>query len=141
MKTGDCTACHNVHGSEFARLLVRKFPLNFYSDYSPGEYDLCFGCHNKDIAKTRTTETLTNFRDGNYNLHYFHVNRAKGRTCIACHDPHASDQYKHIRYEVPFGAWSYPISITKTRNGATCVVGCHAPKTYDRVKPQIKPSR
>ena len=141
VKTGDCTACHNVHGSQFARLLVRQFPLEFYSDYAPDKYDLCFGCHNKDIAKTRNTETLTNFRDGKYNLHYFHVNREKGRTCIACHDPHASDQYKHIRYEVPFGAWSYPISITKTKNGATCVVGCHAPKTYDRVNPKVKPSR
>jgi len=138
VQTGDCTACHNVHGSKYTKLLARFYPMNFYSAYAPENYDLCFGCHNKDIAKTKTTETLTNFRDGGYNLHYFHVNNEKGRTCTACHDPHASNQPKHIRYEVPFGAWSYPINITKTETGATCVVGCHAPKEYDRKNPKLK---
>lgn len=138
VQTGDCTACHNVHGSKFTKLLARYYPMNFYSAYAAENYDLCFGCHNKDIAKTKTTETLTNFRDGGYNLHYFHVNNEKGRTCTACHDAHASNQPKHIRYEVPFGAWSYPINITKTESGASCVVGCHAPKEYDRKNPKLK---
>ncbi|MBU0673828.1 MAG: cytochrome C [Proteobacteria bacterium] len=138
VQTGSCTECHNPHGSTYSRLLVRDYPTEFYSEYGPQKYDLCFGCHNKDIAKTKTTETLTNFRDGSYNLHFFHVNSEKGRTCTACHDPHASNQDKHIRYEVPFGAWSYPINITRTDTGGTCVVGCHAPKTYDRKVPKIK---
>ncbi|MBU0484584.1 MAG: hypothetical protein KKB30_08740 [Proteobacteria bacterium] len=141
VQTGDCAACHNVHGSQFSKLLARYFPMEFYSPYEPENYDLCFGCHNKDIAKTKLTTTLTNFRDGNYNLHYFHVNMKKGRTCTSCHDAHASNQGKHVRYEVPFGAWSYPISFTKSKVGGTCVVGCHAPKTYDRNNPQIKHSR
>ncbi|MDH4322158.1 MAG: cytochrome c3 family protein, partial [Desulfobulbaceae bacterium] len=140
-KTGDCTSCHKVHGSEFAKLLVRYFPGNFYSEYNPDQYNLCFGCHNKDIAKKKFTTTLTNFRDGEYNLHYFHVNMKKGRTCIACHAPHASNQNKHVRYEVPFGDWSYPINFTIRPTGGTCIVGCHAPKTYDRQNPQITPSR
>jgi len=138
VKTGDCTACHNkIHGSTYVKLLGRAFPMNFYDSYSPDKYDLCFGCHNKDIAKKKTTEELTNFRDGQYNLHFLHVNRQKGRTCTACHAPHASSQAKHIREEVPFGAWAYPIQYTKTQNGGTCVVGCHAPKTYDRVNPKL----
>jgi len=140
-KTGDCTSCHKVHGSEFAKLLVRYFPGNFYSEYNPDQYNLCFGCHNKDIAKKKFTTTLTNFRDGEYNLHYFHVNMKKGRTCIACHAPHASNQNKHVRYEVPFGDWSYPINFTIRPTGGTCIVGCHAPKTYDRQNPQVTPSR
>ena len=141
VQTGDCAACHNVHGSEYAKLLARFYPLNFYSEYDVKKYDLCFGCHNKDIAKTRNTETLTNFRDGSRNLHFLHVNMKKGRTCTACHDAHASNQAKHIRYEVPFGAWSYPINITKTATGGSCVVGCHAPKKYDRKKPVISSRR
>ncbi len=135
VQTGDCVACHNVHGSKYVSLLVRYFPPVFYIDYKPEYYDLCFGCHNKDVAKTKLTKVFTNFRDGEYNLHYFHVHRKKGRTCIACHDPHASNQAKHIRYEVPFGMWAYPIKFTKTPTGGTCVVGCHAPKSYDRIHP------
>ncbi|MCK4838240.1 MAG: hypothetical protein KAS94_05515, partial [Desulfobulbaceae bacterium] len=138
VKTGDCTACHNVHGSQFERLLARFYPPKFYSPYDKNTYDLCFGCHNQDIARTKTTETLTNFRDGSYNLHFFHVNNVKGRTCTACHAAHASNQAKHIRYEVPFGAWSYPISLTKTATGGSCVVGCHAPKKYDRESPKMR---
>ncbi len=141
VKTGACPECHNIHGSEFSRLLVRKFPEGFYNEYKPQEYDLCFGCHNKDVAKTRDTSELTGFRDGKYNLHFFHVNRKKGRSCIACHDPHASDQSKHVRYEVPFGKWSYPIEYTPAKNGGGCLVGCHAPKKYDRLKAVGKPSR
>ncbi len=141
VQTGDCTACHKTHGSPFTQLLSRFYPVNFYSEYKPEYYDLCFGCHNKDIAKKKFTTTLTNFRDGNYNLHHFHVNMKKGRTCTACHDAHASSQAKHVRYEVPFGSWSYPIELTKTSVGGTCVVGCHAPKTYDRNNPKIKPAR
>lgn len=140
VKTGDCTACHSkIHGSTYVKLLGREFPMNFYDAYTPSKYDLCFGCHNKDIAKRKTTTELTNFRDGELNLHFLHVNRKKGRTCTSCHGAHASSQAKHIREEVPFGGWSYPIQYTKTKNGGTCVVGCHAPKTYDRVKPQLKP--
>ncbi len=135
VKTGSCTECHNVHGSQFSRLLVRYFPKEFYTEYKPEKYSLCFGCHNKRIAQNKSTTKLTNFRDGDYNLHFFHVNRKKGRSCIACHNPHASNQAKHIRYEVPFGRWSYPIEFTPTKNGGGCVVGCHAPKKYSRTKP------
>lgn len=137
VKTGDCTACHNVHGSQYDRLLARYYPVDFYSAYDNNKYDLCFGCHNRDIARTKKTTTLTGFRDGDYNLHFFHVNNEKGRVCTACHDAHASNQAKHIRYEVPFGAWSYPVSLTKTVTGGRCVVGCHAPKEYDRKLPKI----
>jgi predicted CXXCH cytochrome family protein len=137
VEDGDCAACHNVHGSLFDKLLARFYPVEFYSAYDQNKYDLCFECHNPDIARTRRTETLTGFRDGGYNLHYFHVNNEKGRTCTACHDPHASSQAKHIRDEVPFGAWSYPINLTRTPTGGRCVVGCHAPKKYDRQNPQM----
>ena len=141
VQTGSCGECHNVHGSDFSRLLVRYFPEEFYTEYKVEKYDLCFGCHNKDVARKKSTTKLTNFRDGDYNLHFFHVNRKKGRSCIACHNPHASTQAKHIRYEVPFGRWSYPIDITTTKTGGGCVVGCHAPKDYDRNKAVGKPSQ
>ena len=135
VQEGDCDACHKPHGSLFTKLLNKYFPPEFYTPYDEHKYDLCFECHNKDIARDQRTTTLTNFRNGDYNLHYLHVHRQKGRSCKACHDPHASVQPKHIRLEVPFGAWSYPIHFKTTKTGGSCVVGCHKPQKYDRVNP------
>ncbi len=137
VEDGDCEACHRPHGSLYTKLLNKYFPPEFYTPYQEKKYALCFECHNKDIARDKRTTSLTNFRNGNDNLHYLHIHRTKGRSCKACHDPHASVQPKHIRLEVPFGAWSYPIKFTIMKNGGTCVVGCHKPKTYNRVKPVV----
>ncbi len=134
VKEGDCIACHDGHGSDQPMILRQYFPKEFYNSYSTEKYALCFNCHNKDIALDSVTTTLTDFRNGDINLHYKHVNKPyKGRSCKACHDVHASNQAKHIRTSVPFGKnWSYPITYTKTDDGGTCVVGCHKPQTYSR---------
>ncbi|MBW2645494.1 MAG: cytochrome C [Deltaproteobacteria bacterium] len=134
VKEGNCNACHTSHGAQYAHLLKKYFPAEFYAAYTPSEYAMCFECHNKDICKDETTKELTNFRNGSVNLHFTHVNRTKGRNCKACHEVHAGNQAKHIRAEVPFGMWSYPIQFTPKDNGGSCVVGCHKPRSYDRVK-------
>ncbi len=129
----DCSACHALHGGEYPKLLVEYFPPEFYNQYQEGLYGLCFECHNPDIARDRETTTLTDFRDGNRNLHFLHINSRKGRSCKACHDIHASDQEKHIRRSVPFGPmYEYPIQFTKTQDGGGCLVGCHKPRKYSR---------
>ena len=138
VQTGQCSACHKPHGSLYPRLLEKDFPEEFYVEYRPETYDLCFECHKRAIAEEKFTTTLTNFRDGDTNLHFSHVNREKGRNCISCHDAHASNQPKHVRYEVPFGVWFYPVELTLTATGGSCVVGCHAPKKYDRSQPARK---
>ncbi len=136
VKKGDCTACHNPHGSNHFRILRGRFPRDFYTSYSTAKYSLCFKCHNKDLAVEQFTTTLTGFRNGDVNLHYVHVNRnPKGRTCRACHEVHAGKQPFHIRERVPFGKLSYPIHFTETKNGGHCVVGCHVPRGFDRVNP------
>lgn len=129
-----CSACHDVHGSENPYILFEYFPKTFYNDYQKGLYKLCFECH--DETKL-TKASTTGFRNGNENLHKLHVTmEKKGRSCKACHEVHASSQPLHIRASVPFGTggWELPIKYTKNKNGGTCVVGCHKPKTYDRVK-------
>ena len=134
-KEGDCNACHNPHGSDNTNILRKRFPKEFYNSYSTDNYAICFECHNKDIALDEETSTLTNFRNGNQNLHFLHVNKEeKGRSCKACHQVHASSQEKHIRESVPYGAikWELPIKYSKFDNGGYCVVGCHAPKEYIR---------
>ena len=135
IKQGDCSGCHNPHGSRNFRMLRENFPELFYAGYNPDNYKLCFMCHEKSIAKDETTKTLTNFRNGDRNLHFVHVNKfVKGRTCRACHDAHATNNPKHIRDKVPFAKWQLPIGFTKTKTGGNCLPGCHQRFSYDREK-------
>jgi len=129
----DCSACHNPHGSEHFRLLGFDYPAQFYSPYDSKFYALCFECHEETILSTPETTSLTQFRDGNRNLHYLHVNKAdRGRTCRACHEVHASKQPHQIRDAVPYGAkgWMLKINFTPTPTGGTCAKTCHAAKSY-----------
>jgi predicted CXXCH cytochrome family protein len=136
----NCTACHEVHGGTIFRLLIQEYPPEFYSAYDEEKYALCFECHDSEIASTAETTDLTDFRNGEQNLHFVHVNKAvKGRTCRACHQTHASSNPKHVRDEVPFGpgGWSLPVGFTKTDTGGRCNSGCHRIYAYDRVTPVV----
>jgi predicted CXXCH cytochrome family protein len=137
VESNDCYACHATHGSKNPKILKEYFPDEFYTPYATEKYAICFDCHNEKIALDKVTTTLTNFRNGNLNLHFLHVNKdPKGRSCKACHEVHAGNQAKHIRAEVPFGSmWSYPVEYTQLETGGKCVVGCHKPKQYDRENP------
>jgi predicted CXXCH cytochrome family protein len=138
IKQNDCYACHDPHGSNFTKVLKKAFPPEFYMPYRTENYAICFDCHNKDIALNEFTTKLTDFRNGDTNMHFLHVNKEKGRSCKACHEVHAGNQEKHIRKEVPFGKnWKLPVNFTKTATGGRCVVGCHKPKDYDRVNPVV----
>ncbi len=129
----DCKGCHISHGSDYFRLLAKDYPPQFYAPYKAENYELCFSCHQESIVRTAETTRLTNFRNGNQNLHYLHVNKEqRGRTCRSCHETHASNLPNHIRASVPFGKWSLPINFGKTETGGTCAPGCHKPKDYDR---------
>ena len=134
VEDGNCSGCHNPHGSDFYKLLIGEFPREFYTSYDVKKYGVCFECHESTLAKTEKTTTLTDFRDGDRNLHYVHVNREKGRTCRACHEIHAGTQEKHIREETPFGNWDIPMGFEKTATGGSCAPGCHKPYSYDRNK-------
>lgn len=132
-----CAACHNVHGSENPYILYENFPETFYNDYNDDLYTLCFECHTGDNIRNAVTDSETEFRNGTQNLHFLHVKMdKKGRSCKSCHEVHASAQPLHIRKSVPFGTggWELPIKYTQTENGGSCVVGCHKPKSYDRVQ-------
>jgi predicted CXXCH cytochrome family protein len=129
----DCAACHQVHGGEHTSLLVASYPSGFYASYSEEAYGLCFECHDASAMEEEKTESATDFRNGDQNLHYVHVNRqVKGRTCRACHEVHASKQPKHIRETVRFGAWELPVGFRKLDTGGVCSPGCHRAYRYDR---------
>jgi predicted CXXCH cytochrome family protein len=134
---GECTLCHYPHVSEETRLLKRKYPALFYAKFSLDEYALCLGCH-KTFTKALTeprTLTETNFRNGNLNLHYRHVNKKKGRTCRACHHHHGSKNPKLIRSHVPFGQREISLTYKKTETGGECTPTCHMLVGYDRYEP------
>ena len=136
IKQKDCSGCHNPHGSDNFRILREPYPATFYKPFAVENYDLCFSCHEKTIVLNPETTRLTNFRNGNENLHFKHVNKPiKGRTCRACHETHASNFPKHIREAVPFGSWKLPLNYQKTKTGGSCTPGCHKLKKYDRANP------
>ncbi|MCC6907704.1 MAG: cytochrome c3 family protein [Phycisphaerales bacterium] len=135
VESGDCAACHNVHGSTHTRLLKQEFPSGFYSSFDLQNYALCFSCHSKDLVLAEKTTALTDFRDGDRNLHYLHVNRdEKGRSCKTCHAIHGSDLEQHLATEVPFESsnWMMPLGFERTEDGGKCAPGCHVAMTYHR---------
>ncbi len=138
----DCSGCHATHGSDHFRLLAKDYPRLFYSPFSKDNYALCFSCHPESIVLTERTSELTDFRNGDLNLHYVHVNKERrGRTCRSCHATHASDLPKHIRESVPYGVWNLPIQFQKNDTGGGCRPGCHQPLSYDRKAPAAYATR
>ena len=138
IKEGRCTPCHDPHGSNFFRMVRGNYPDTFYAPYKEGAYDFCLQCHQKNLLRFAETTIYTKFRNGNQNLHYVHVvNNRKGRTCLICHEPHASTGEKLIRKEGPkFGTWDIPMNFKITATGGSCAPGCHREFKYDREKPE-----
>jgi len=136
VRTDDCGQCHLVHGSDHKKLLRANFTENFTENFDVAHYELCFNCHNSKVY-TNPKSVETGFRNGTNNLHFLHVNREKdGRTCMTCHDIHASNQPKHIRTSIPYKKkFTITLDYTNTKTGGGCVVGCHNPKKYDRESP------
>ncbi len=128
----ECLVCHGAHGGASSPALSQQFPPGLYARFSAGAYLLCFQCHDEALAMDEHT-TETGFRDGTRNLHFVHVNKeAKGRSCQACHDPHATNLPHLLRGSVPFGAWQFSLRFTDLPTGGGCWPGCHQKITYDR---------
>ena len=139
----DCSACHEPHGSDRFRLLIKDYPEKFYSPYDPELYALCFECHDSQIIADPQTVKYTQFRDGDLNLHYLHVNKSsRGRTCRACHEVHASSQAHHVRDGVPYGTggWVLKLNYEQTETGGSCARTCHKKKTYNNTV-DVRPLR
>lgn len=72
LNLGGCTLCHDPHGS--------NYPQQLWAD---GALDLCIACHS-DMA-----QLVAAIRERK--IPYVH-NVLTGPGCVACHDPHASDE-------------------------------------------------
>ncbi len=133
---GACVGCHEHHGSDFRRLLRGEFTSKLYERFDLGHYQLCYRCHQPAQVTQPKTNTATNFRNGDANLHFVHVKLVeKGRTCNVCHQIHASSNLRLIKQSVPFGVWQLPLNFKLTETGGSCFPGCHVRRGYDRIHP------
>jgi len=128
-----CSAsCHNPHGSSNYKMLNSAFTPNTYLAVNPDSFALCWVCHDPEMISSAQTTTATNFRNGDKNLHYVHVHGEKGRTCVMCHNPHASSNEHIIRDRVGFGKWEFKMNYSSDENGGSCAPGCHVERKYTR---------
>ncbi|VAX41438.1 Cytochrome c family protein [hydrothermal vent metagenome] len=134
IREGQCTVCHQPHAGDRFRLLEKDYPPAFYAPFKIDTFALCFTCHIPELVLEENGRGLTNFRQGDQNLHWLHVNQEKGRTCRACHEVHASQRAAHVREAVPFGdsGWMLEINFDVNAGGGSCTPGCHKTKTYRR---------
>ncbi len=131
--TDGCTACHLPHVSEQHSLLNKAFPSTRYVSATVENFDLCFDCHDKNLFTSPITETATNFRNGEKNLHYLHVQGERGRNCSLCHDMHGSENKYMIKKRTQYGNWQMPIEFEHSDKGGSCLTGCHEKKSYERL--------
>jgi predicted CXXCH cytochrome family protein len=131
---GVCWDCHTPHSADYRPFIQEGYTEDKYVAYANSDYALCFKCHNEEAFTYALTSEATQFRNHNQNLHVFHVNRLeKGRTCRNCHGVHGAVQDHLLMSPVPdFGQWDIPLTWVSKGERATCYVGCHRPKTYDR---------
>ncbi|MFH1321654.1 MAG: cytochrome c3 family protein [Bacteroidota bacterium] len=127
-----CVPCHNPHDSENPFLLISPFPVGNYAPAKIESFALCFNCHDSELLEIPITQTATNFRNGDKNLHYIHINGNKGRNCNNCHNVHGSLHEHLIADKVPFGNWEMRMNFILQENGGSCLPGCHAEKKYQR---------
>lgn len=136
---GGCGACHEPHGSNNFSILRKSFTKNFYDNFENKDF-FCFKCHNDTKISTQYVEpkdnNITNFRDGEVNLHFLHVNDRKGRSCRACHDEHASKYTHLIRDYTDFNGIKFPLRYIDTGSGGSCAPACHKKFEYDRFTPK-----
>lgn len=127
-----CSVCHLPHASEQPFLLNSAFPEGLYAEAKVENFDLCFLCHDPQLMLRAVTTTATNFRNGDQNMHFFHIKGVKGRNCNLCHDMHGSANEHLIAEKVWFGQWEMPVEFIVNENGGSCLTGCHAEKQYVR---------
>lgn len=136
LKDGECGGCHAVHGGPNPSLLQKPYSRSFYQRFSPDNYALCFGCHDRNLAMEPETATATGFRDGARNLHFVHANQGeRDKNCRACHLTHAGPNPRLVRDYLKYGVWEMPVQFTRTPTGGSCFPGCHPAEGYDREHP------
>lgn len=127
-----CSTCHNPHASEYNWLLFDSFPEGHYAEGFKDNYDICLNCHDESAFTNKFTTEDTEFRNGDMNLHFVHVNQEKSRSCTNCHDVHGAKNDHLILNKLKFGSWQMKLNYKTTESGGSCYPGCHSGKSYSR---------
>ena len=133
VENSGCVVCHQPHASSNNYLLISAFPKGNYAKATLDNFAFCWECHDSDLLEVSNTTSATNFRDGDRNLHFVHMNAEKGRSCVMCHNVHATMNEHLIETKVKFGEWELPVKFTPSEKGGSCFPGCHAEKSYNNV--------
>ena len=121
---GKCSVCHDAHGNRSpAFLRSYRHPFTDQAPFggpSSGLSGTCWECHDIEMIGAERTDSLTEFRNGDRNLHSVHAGQKKGPACRACHEIHGSEQPALMRTSLPTGieGWTRPLTFTKTKTGA-----------------------
>lgn len=129
---GECTGCHNPHGSNNHRMLKRPYPSSTNRmKFSPDKY-VCFKCHQTEKITAVKTTTETNFRKGKRNLHRIHV-KDSSITCGTCHDFHGvKREIPLVKNNTTFVGTKFKLRYEKAEFGGSCNPICHARRHYER---------
>lgn len=132
VESDGCVVCHKPHSSSENYLLNEAFPIGNYAAGLKRNFALCWECHDSDLLEAARTTSSTNFRNGDRNLHFVHMNGKDSKSCVMCHNVHASNNEHLIEDRVGFGEWGLPIKFVPGEKGGSCFPGCHAQKSYTR---------
>ena len=125
-----------AHAGPNPKLLVATYSIERYpKGFDPDMYALCFECHDSSLITGKGEDDVTNFRDGNRNLHDLHVQgelkankygivkRGKARGCVACHNPHGSSQpFNLLREYECESVLCYTMTYYPFDDGGKCMV-------------------
>jgi predicted CXXCH cytochrome family protein len=148
-----CLDCHNSdqnpanggagangpHGSIYTPLLERQLVLTDFGPESPGNYALCYKCHDRQsILNDRSFRALNAL--GQDRGHRFHVVEQRA-ACTTCHDSHGvKDQERLVNfnrdYVTPGSNGRLEFSTLGTFGG-TCSLTCHGADHNDKSYPNL----
>jgi predicted CXXCH cytochrome family protein len=141
-----CSDCHasdgtsspaGPHGSSYSQILKYNYIRTDYTTESPGSYELCYSCHNRNSI----------LNDESFDLHNKHISEYRS-PCNACHDPHGisstqgnSTNHSHlINWDLgivsPANNGMFRYESTGTFSGR-CYLNCHGKNHPGWYYPQL----
>ncbi len=128
---GECTGCHNPHGSDNSRMLKGPYPSKSTAKFKPESY-VCFNCHQSEKISKKSTVEFTNFRKNKKNLHFIHVKRSS-IVCGTCHEFHGvKEDIPLLKGKTNFGTAKFNLRFIKAEDGGSCNPICHEKRDYKR---------